>query len=58
MGLFLTTTTLCWNRLGLLGCGGFGAVELVEETKTGNVHLGPTGKGFPPGTGTYQLVDN
>jgi hypothetical protein len=32
-------------RLGLLGCGGFGAVELVEETKSGDVSLsreGPT----------------
>lgn len=27
-------------RLGLLGCGGFGAVELVEETKNGNMPLG------------------
>ena len=27
-------------RLGLLGCGGFGAVELVEEVKSGDVSLG------------------
>eukprot|EP00913_Durusdinium_trenchii_P021158 g19881.t1 len=28
------------KKLGLLGCGGFGAVELVEETKNGNMPLG------------------
>ena len=28
------------TRLGLLGCGGFGAVELVEHTASGNMTLG------------------
>ena len=26
------------KKLGLLGCGGFGAVELVEYTKTGDMY--------------------
>jgi len=35
------------NRLGLLGCGGFGAVEMVEHKKTGECYaLKALSKGF------------
>ena len=51
-------------RLGLLGCGGFGAVELVEETKSGNMFaLKALSKGFAPrpserGRGEPNLAKN
>ena len=60
----------CWVlmlRHGLLGCGGFGAVELVEETKTGNMFaLKALSKGYatwmrqyitPPSVQSVQQAD-
>jgi len=45
------------KKLGLLGCGGFGAVELVEETKTGNVYaLKALSKGFVIKSGMQSSV--
>ncbi|CAK9024732.1 unnamed protein product [Durusdinium trenchii] len=45
------------KKLGLLGCGGFGAVELVEETKNGNMYaLKQLSKGFVVKSGMQQSV--
>ncbi|CAJ1349697.1 unnamed protein product [Effrenium voratum] len=45
------------KRLGLLGCGGFGAVELVEETKSGNMFaLKALSKGFVVKSGMQASV--
>merc|ERR1719162_833879 len=45
------------KRLGLLGCGGFGAVELVEEQKTGNCYaLKALSKGYVLKTGMQKSV--
>ncbi|CAE7039031.1 for [Symbiodinium natans] len=43
--------------LGLLGCGGFGAVELVEHTSTGNTYaLKALSKGFIVKSGMQTSV--
>ncbi|CAE7039091.1 PRKG1 [Symbiodinium sp. CCMP2592] len=43
--------------LGLLGCGGFGAVELVEHEKTGNTYaLKALSKGFVVKSGMQKSV--
>lgn len=45
------------KKLGLLGCGGFGAVELVEETKSGDVYaLKALSKGFVVKSGMQSSV--
>eukprot|EP00435_Cladocopium_sp_Y103_P049322 s2239_g14.t2 len=45
------------KKLGLLGCGGFGAVELVEEQKSGDVYaLKALSKGFVVKSGMQSSV--
>lgn len=45
------------KKLGLLGCGGFGAVELMEETKSGDVYaLKALSKGFVVKSGMQSSV--
>jgi len=45
------------KRLGLLGCGGFGAVELVEHVKTGDTYaLKALSKGYIVKSGMQQSV--
>eukprot|EP00928_Gymnodinium_smaydae_P093855 TRINITY_DN781_c0_g1_i4.p1 TRINITY_DN781_c0_g1~~TRINITY_DN781_c0_g1_i4.p1 ORF type:complete len:782 (+),score=190.77 TRINITY_DN781_c0_g1_i4:47-2347(+) len=45
------------KRLGLLGCGGFGAVELVEHVKTGDTYaLKALSKGYVLKSGMQQSV--
>lgn len=45
------------KRLGLLGCGGFGAVELVEHVKTGETYaLKALSKGYTVKSGMQQSV--
>ncbi|CAE7197828.1 Prkg1 [Symbiodinium necroappetens] len=45
------------KKHGLLGCGGFGAVELVEETKTGNMFaLKALSKGYVVKSGMQASV--
>eukprot|EP00928_Gymnodinium_smaydae_P012361 TRINITY_DN14487_c0_g5_i1.p1 TRINITY_DN14487_c0_g5~~TRINITY_DN14487_c0_g5_i1.p1 ORF type:complete len:766 (+),score=162.42 TRINITY_DN14487_c0_g5_i1:38-2335(+) len=45
------------KRLGLLGCGGFGAVEMVEHVKTGNIYaLKSLSKGYVIKSGMEQGV--
>lgn len=45
------------KRLGLLGCGGFGAVEMVENVKTGDVYaLKALSKGYVLKTGMQKSV--
>lgn len=47
------------QRLGLLGCGGFGAVELVEHVPTGNTYaLKALSKGYLIKSGMQQSVMN
>jgi len=46
-------------RIGLLGCGGFGAVELWEHKKTGNAYaLKGLSKGYIVKTGMQESVMN
>merc|ERR1719333_886833 len=45
------------KRLGLLGCGGFGAVEMVEHTVTGDMYaLKALSKGYVLKTGMQTSV--
>jgi len=45
------------KRLGLLGCGGFGAVEMVEHTKSGECYaLKALSKGYVLKTGMQKSV--
>jgi len=45
------------KKLGLLGCGGFGAVEMVESTKTGDTYaLKALSKGFVVKSGMQTSV--
>lgn len=45
------------KRLGLLGCGGFGAVEMVEHTKSGDCYaLKALSKGYVLKTGMQKSV--
>lgn len=45
------------KKLGLLGCGGFGAVEMVEHTKTGDLYaLKALSKGYVVKTGMQKSV--
>jgi len=47
------------KRIGLLGCGGFGAVELWEHTKTGDSYaLKAISKGYIVKTGMQESIMN
>ncbi|CAE7405437.1 for [Symbiodinium natans] len=47
------------KRIGLLGCGGFGAVELWEHTKTGDTYaLKAISKGYIVKTGMQESIMN
>merc|ERR1712060_515962 len=47
------------QRIGLLGCGGFGAVELYEHQKTGETYaMKGLSKGYVVKTGMQESVMN
>merc|ERR550532_794620 len=47
------------QKIGLLGCGGFGTVELFEDKKTGNTYaMKGLSKGYIVKTGMQESVMN